>query len=398
MGSTDKSTIEKILHQYDQKERFYNDFLDRILVLLKEFIEAEGPSIHSISARVKNRKSLQIKLENSPISFKDIGDVPDVAGIRIITYFEDEVKLISEIIRREFNIFQSLESPESLYLDPDRFGYLSKSYLGGLHDNRLELIEYRRYKEFLVEFQVKSVLQNAWSEINQNLGFKTRDQCPTTEFRAYGRVAALFELADAELNTISYNIQNSKKLEESEDLEKTFLKDIKHQTLENTDPHLKETGTPPHQINAIPPKPFQKQIDYETLENFVLNSRMVAIFDREIADHYDTRLIFKEKSIRILMDALTYFNIDSVEDIEDTYKHYQQIIKPISVAMFGDKSKRTYEHISRGVSILIICYALIGKTGNLNTIFQYVTKTYFENDTSSPEASTGLIAAFKSNQ
>ncbi|MEO5334906.1 MAG: RelA/SpoT domain-containing protein [Magnetococcus sp. YQC-5] len=395
MKPLDAVMIEKILNQYDLQKKTYYDFLERTLTLIKEFIEPDGPKIHSIVGRIKEKERLTAKLHNPQEKYNGLNEVPDIAGIRIITFFEEEVQVILEIIRREFNVFPSTEQPKSMLTDPNRFGYTSISLLVGLLDNRLELIEYRRFRGFLVEVQIRSVLQHAWLEINNNLGFQTKDLCPVQKQREYARIAALLELADLELNKIkefSYQPKPSQRVNEQSLIPTETLAplpDLPFEPIpiaEEKIPILKPAKP------SLLEKPISTNlISYADMERFVLENRLVNTYDRKIADHYDTRLIFKTQSITLLTEAFCHLDIVKITEVAEAIKTHEKFIKPIAAILFGDPSAMKYEHISKGCSLLMVCYAIVAKTGHTNTVFQYINRNYFENDPSIPGKSTELI-------
>ncbi|MBF0164888.1 MAG: hypothetical protein HQM01_10375 [Magnetococcales bacterium] len=403
MNPLDTVMIDKILIQYDQQKKNYQDFLERTLTLIKEFIVPDGPKIHSIVGRIKEKESLVEKLNHPRVPYATLSDVPDIAGIRIITYFEEEVQLISEIIRREFNVFASPEHPKAQTVDPNRFGYTSTNLQVGLLDNRLELIEYRRFRGFLVELQIRSVLQHAWLEINKHLGFQTREHCPPARQREYARVTALFELADLELNQIKPHAWQPPKQSrandsgaESETL--PLLPEVPFEpppTLEGETPeppiHPSGAGKPGLLERAVP----NTRISEAEMERFVLDNRLLNAYDRKIADHYDTRLIFKSPSIAVLTEACQLVDIPSIAVAGEMIRHHEKFIRPVARVLFGDPANSKYEHISRGVTLLAVCATLAAKTGQTNAVFGFITRIRFENDPTVTGLASDLIERVK---
>ncbi|MBF0418245.1 MAG: hypothetical protein HQL86_08355 [Magnetococcales bacterium] len=402
MKPLDTVMIDKILIQYDQQKKNYQDFLERTLTLIKEFIVPDGPKIHSIVGRIKEKESLVEKLHNPKTPYATLSDLPDIAGIRIITYFEEEVQVISEIIRREFNVFTSPEHPKSQRGDPNRFGYTSTNLQVGLLDNRLELIEYRRFRGFLVELQIRSVLQHAWLEINKHLGFQTREHCPPAKQREYARVTALFELADLELNQIkphAWQPPKSSRIAEIAPgdslppLPELPFEPLPTVTEENPEPAAKPAVAAKAALLERPVP--STRISEAEMEHFVLDNRLINAYDRKIADHYDTRLIFKSPSIAVLTEACQLVDIPSIAVAGEMIRHNEKFIRPVARVLFGDPSTCKYEHISRGVTLLMVCTALAAKTGQTNAVFQFITRNHFENDPTINSLSSDLIERVK---
>lgn len=56
-------------------------------------------------------------------------DITDLAGIRIITYFADQVDLIASFVEEEFEVDRSNSVDKRELIDPEKFGYLSLHYV-----------------------------------------------------------------------------------------------------------------------------------------------------------------------------------------------------------------------------------------------------------------------------
>lgn len=118
-----------LLEQFDTQCGLYGDFCERLKNLLMQLLRERCVAVHSISARVKARESYLRKISRKEASYQDIAEVTDVAGIRVITYFADQVDEIARIIEDEFVVDTSNSIDKRATLDPDRFGYLSLHYV-----------------------------------------------------------------------------------------------------------------------------------------------------------------------------------------------------------------------------------------------------------------------------
>ena len=142
------------------------------------------------------------KLESADRDYGALSDVTDVCGVRITTYFADDVDRIADMIECEFNVDVENSVDKSAQLDPDQFVYLSRHYVGTLSESRLELTEYLRFSECQVEIQIRSILQHAWAEIEHDLGYKSEPAVPREIRRRFSRIAGLLEIADTEFAQI----------------------------------------------------------------------------------------------------------------------------------------------------------------------------------------------------
>jgi ppGpp synthetase/RelA/SpoT-type nucleotidyltranferase len=169
--------------------------------LTRDLLENSGIRAHSVTHRLKRKDSTVRKLEKSD-GKRSLASLTDLIGLRIITYFRDEVDKVAKIIEQEFMIDEKNSVDKRALLDPDRFGYLSLHYVAQIGATRATLPEYRRYAEAKFEIQIRSILQHAWAEIEHDLGYKSRAAVPRSVRRRFSRLAGLLELADDEFREL----------------------------------------------------------------------------------------------------------------------------------------------------------------------------------------------------
>lgn len=167
--------------------------------IIVELLIAAGVNFHSVSHRIKKLASTERKLQAKGL---ELSDLHDLLGLRVITYFPDEVDICSAIIEREFHINEVDSIDKRALLPPDRFGYLSRHYIASLSPARSFLTENRPYKDMTFEVQIRSILQHAWAEIEHDLGYKATSELPAHLRRRFFRVAGLLELADDEFSSL----------------------------------------------------------------------------------------------------------------------------------------------------------------------------------------------------
>jgi putative GTP pyrophosphokinase len=196
-----------ILAQYRSGLLLHQAFLNRVEQLIHELLEADGIKVHSVTARLKAEDSLAIKVESAPSGkYERLADITDICGLRIITYFHDDVDKVAETIAREFAIDDVNSVDKRSLLEADRFGYLSLHYVARLPESRLRLTEFRRFEACTFEVQIRSILQHAWAEIQHDLGYKNRAGVPNDVERRFSRLAGLLELADEEFRRLREDI------------------------------------------------------------------------------------------------------------------------------------------------------------------------------------------------
>ncbi|GGD72753.1 hypothetical protein GCM10011514_41050 [Emticicia aquatilis] len=187
----------KILTEFYELKTKYTLFADLSYRLVQSLLKSYGINVHQLVFRVKDEKSLEGKLKRKGDKYSSIFQITDIVGLRVITYFEDDIDKVSKLIENEFDIDIS-NSIDKRQLDLDKFGYRSLHYVLGIKKERLQLTEYKAYENFKFEIQIRSILQHSWAEIEHDLGYKGAVEIPNTAKRTFYRVAALLEQADIE--------------------------------------------------------------------------------------------------------------------------------------------------------------------------------------------------------
>lgn len=170
--------------------------------LVRQLLSVGGVRSHTISHRLKSLASTREKLGREEKPYASLDELHDLLGIRIVTYFPDEVDAVARVIEQEFAIQEDESVDRRAALDPDRFGYISLHYVVRLTDDRCKLRELSRYAGQPFEIQIRSILQHAWAEIEHDFGYKTRQAIPRSIKRRFARLAGLLEVADSEFQAI----------------------------------------------------------------------------------------------------------------------------------------------------------------------------------------------------
>jgi len=195
-------TLNSILSDYDKKYAIHDQFREKCEHLVGEILGVEKIRVHSVSGRVKDKRKFEEKLRAPGKNYGTLAQVTDVVGLRIITYFDDDVDTVASIIKREFelDIINCVDKRKSL--EPDQFGYLSLHFVCKLSPARLTLPEYRSFGNMAFELQIRSLLQHTWAEIEHDLGYKAGVEVPDLIRRRFSLVAGLLEIADREFREI----------------------------------------------------------------------------------------------------------------------------------------------------------------------------------------------------
>ena len=233
-----------VMKQYDNEKNRYQNFGNAVEYLLKTLLFNADIEYNAITYRVKERESLSRKIDSKGNKYRDLSELTDIVGIRIITYYADDVDKIANIVEREFDVDKENSIDKRKSLEPDRFGYCSVHYVVGIHSKRLALREYLAYKGLKCEIQIRSILQHAWAEIEHDLGYKSAITVPREIRRDFSRLAGLLELADKEFDEIrkklfSYKIEVESKITD-ENFKNQEIDAILLNTLINSNEDIKE--------------------------------------------------------------------------------------------------------------------------------------------------------------
>lgn len=199
-----------LLKEFDNSVKRYEAFCSTVVDLIKRLLAAKRIEVHSISGRCKERSSFEKKILKKS-RYKALNEITDLAGIRIITHYSDDVDVIAALVEKEFDVDRQNSIDKRIALDPDRFGYLSLHYVASLKSTRAKLQEYLDYEGLKVEIQIRSILQHTWAEIEHDIGYKNEIEVPGPIKRKFSRLAGLLELADQEFIAIRKEIDKYSK-------------------------------------------------------------------------------------------------------------------------------------------------------------------------------------------
>ena len=159
--------------------------------LIRHALREQGIYVTAIEQRVKTEKSLIGKLERKGAKYKTIDDITDLVGLRIITFYTDEVDKVAAIAKRIFDIdWQESVDKRKLH-QLDSFGYNSLHYICRLKTGGPRF-----------ELQMRTALQHVWSTIEHDTGYKGDVKIPREYLRQFSRLAGMLELVDDEFSRL----------------------------------------------------------------------------------------------------------------------------------------------------------------------------------------------------
>ena len=182
---------QALLGSFDELLPTLQEMEGTLLREIKAVLAEAGLLVASLESRVKGRDSLAGKLELKGAKYKEIGDITDLVGLRIITFYSDDVDKVASALERLYDIDWENSVDKRKLLEIDSFGYLSLHYIG-------------KDKRFPVRFeiQMRTLLQHAWANMNHDTGYKSGVDIPKRYKRAMSRIAGMLELVDDEFSRI----------------------------------------------------------------------------------------------------------------------------------------------------------------------------------------------------
>ena len=294
--------------------------------------------MHSVSCRLKAKDSLARKVAANGSKYTCLKDITDVAGVRIITFFQDDVDMIAGIIEREFTIDHANSVDKRALLDPERFGYLSMHHVVNLSPDRASLPEYRRFAGLKLEIQTRSILQHAWAEIEHDLGYKAGFDVPRTMRRRFARLAGILEVVDEEFAALRDGLRK-------------YEKQV------------------PKQISQTP---SNVELNKASLNAFIATNSLVAEIDRKLADIFKTKRIINDPNyLEGIAEHLTLIGIRTIAELEAALQDFYQVIPLFTQHWLSiEKPRKKYEFICAGISLFYLWYVKIARNRTLNEIRQ----------------------------
>jgi GTP pyrophosphokinase len=204
--------IDNVIDTYKLQQNDFREYAKKVNELLEYILEEPRYSIHSITFREKDPKSLREKINREGKSYSDpLAEITDLAAVRVIAHFPSRIDYIFGAIRKHFVVDYENSIDKRKTTNPSYFGYASLHLVIELTDERLALPEYSKFKGKKCEIQVRTILQHAWADIDHDLEYKNTESIPFELRRRFASLAGLLELADKEFESIYVDTKNLRK-------------------------------------------------------------------------------------------------------------------------------------------------------------------------------------------
>lgn len=199
---------EMLLEEYSDMLPLFEELQRVVTDRLNKLIRQSGMEVNSVESRIKTEVSLAGKLERKGSKYASLVDITDIFGVRIITFYNEDVDRIASMAENLFEIDWPNSVDKRKMHKFDSFGYNSLHYICRLpgsvyHDEKFPLLNEVRF-----ELQMRTALQHVWSAIQHDIGYKTEIETPVEYHRSLSRLAGLLELADNEFSRIRNSISD----------------------------------------------------------------------------------------------------------------------------------------------------------------------------------------------
>lgn len=323
---------ENIIEAFKKQKDILDLFKSRIVNILQDLLSQEKIIVHQITSRTKDVDSLSKKIDRKQGKYENLNEITDLVGIRIISYLESDVDLISALVSKEFNI-DSENSIDKRLLKIDQFGYKSLHVVASLNKQRYTLTEYSAYKDLKCEIQIRSILQHAWAEIEHDIGYKGKISLPDNAIRSFNRLSALLETADLEFDRLKKELNE---YESSVD-------------------------------NLIKTEPQDVSINQASLISFINTNPIIKNLEEKIYE--TTKAIFYNfQDFESIIKRFELFEIKSIKELETVLSKNQNNLIKFS---YNILNRSHYEKLPSSITIFHLQHFLACKTQDLNFVLKY---------------------------
>ena len=191
---------QAILDEYRSNLPLFVQKEAEIVASLKDAFDQMGLLVAAVESRVKTESSLAGKLELKGGKYKGLSDITDILGLRVITFYVDDVDKVASALERLFTIDWDNSVDKRRAHEIDSFGYLSLHYICSVDG-----FPYR------FEIQIRTLLQHAWANMNHDIGYKSGVEVPKAYMRNLSRLAGMLELVDEQFSRIRVELTDYKR-------------------------------------------------------------------------------------------------------------------------------------------------------------------------------------------
>ncbi|HOP64027.1 MAG TPA: tetratricopeptide repeat protein [Spirochaetota bacterium] len=283
--------------QYERSQKKFEKILELLTKKFEKLFEGSGCNAQ-IKGRIKNfdalYRKLLLKSQNDSIEFP-FDFITDIVGMRIVVPFLEDLDSVEKLLRENFEISDTKYKSRELSIR--EFGYDSIHLLIKLPEEVSK--KFKNTENMKIEIQLRTILQDAWAEVEHELIYKTSiDKVEDTIRRKMIAVNATLSLGD----TIFQEIR---------DYQRKRYKDIQERHKKLMD-----------KVSTIPEKMEKMKVNIEPVEINInpapVEEPKKKILPRNITDSKD-----KHQLNDLLMEAM---NAHLENRLRDAIELYTELI------------------------------------------------------------------------
>ncbi|KAA6453289.1 GTP pyrophosphokinase family protein [Bacillus swezeyi] len=193
--------------QWEQFLAPYRQAVEELKVKLKgmrglyEYEDGHSP-IEFVTGRVKPVPSILEKAKRKNIPLHRIENIQDIAGLRIMCQFFDDIRIVVEMLlaRKDFTVV-------------DKRDYIAEHKESGYRSYHLVVLyplqTVNGEKQILVEIQIRTLAMNFWATIEHSLNYKYSGNIPEKVKLRLQRASEAASRLDKEMSEIRVEIQEA---------------------------------------------------------------------------------------------------------------------------------------------------------------------------------------------
>ncbi|HCL02701.1 MAG TPA: GTP pyrophosphokinase [Lachnoclostridium phytofermentans] len=182
--------------------------VDELMVKFNHIIEAYRKAgmyspVEQVTGRVKTISSILEKAQKKSIDLENIEEnIEDIAGIRIICQFVDDIYKVVELIKNRTDM--SVVSEKDYITNNKASGYRSYHMIISYHVETLY-----GPKEIHAEIQIRTLAMNFWATVEHSLQYKYKQNMPDNLRQRLHKAADAIVTLDEEMSSVRGEIMDA---------------------------------------------------------------------------------------------------------------------------------------------------------------------------------------------
>ena len=219
-----EENIKLLIDEYRTKKELFHDFAIEVKSIVESILKNESFAHQPVTCREKDPDSLKKKLEAGKVGAKNLLEIDDLSGCRVI-FYTDHIDKFANLLFKEFNV-----EKHNLKFSTD--GYNASHLIIKLKEDLLKSAKYQRFAGLKCEIQLTTVLYHAWSEMAHDSTYKPDDEIK--RFDSYTFESIQKRLADTMKNhikeaqyTFDFIVKEIQKIKEGKKIfDESFLQSV----------------------------------------------------------------------------------------------------------------------------------------------------------------------------